>query len=409
MTPGAVCASLSGLFSTGLGSPTTRHGRRMRLRSVASLAVFALVACEPPVDPTSDAGPEPLPAECTGPSPKSIFGRVVNGETEPTTYEIDDAQQLAVGALLYESGWGLSNVCTATLIASNLVVTAAHCVHDERSDSALPAERLHFGIGPDMRWPHATFQVARVVYQREYHPNSRFLAHYDIAILQLAGDATEYPGLRPIRLNDEPLPAELVGTPLQAVGYGLTSESDHFNTRKHWTTLDLTAVDGRELVVYGRGRTSVCFGDSGGPLLLRFPDGELRIIGIASWVAGSCLSRNHYCRVDANMAWIELPEIAGSLDCGHLPGFGVCDGTTRRWCEGGAPKSAACGPLEFCEGGIDTPLTCVPDPCRGLNWQGACEDGVAVWCESGRVRSFDCGACGRSCDWVGAGVGYFCK
>ena len=79
-------------------------------------------------------------------------------------------------------------MCTGTLIASNPVLTAAHCVYDAKTGQRVNPRGIRFEAGLDGR----RFKAARMVSKAVVHPGYRFrstgraqLGH-DIAVLRLS-------------------------------------------------------------------------------------------------------------------------------------------------------------------------------------------------------------------------------
>jgi hypothetical protein len=62
---------------------------------------------------------------------------------------------------------------------------------------------------------------------------------------------------------------------------------------------------GHELTIDGEGRHGVCFGDSGGPVMVIDSGGVTSVAGNLSWGDPDCLGKDRYTRVDTNRAWLE--------------------------------------------------------------------------------------------------------
>ncbi|MCG7629073.1 trypsin-like peptidase domain-containing protein [Epibacterium sp. MM17-32] len=79
-------------------------------------------------------------------------------------------------------------MCTGTLIASNLVLTAAHCVYDAQTGRRVNPRGIRFEAGLDGR----RFKAARMVSKAVIHPSYQFRAGgdaqlgHDIAVLRLS-------------------------------------------------------------------------------------------------------------------------------------------------------------------------------------------------------------------------------
>jgi protease YdgD len=90
----------------------------------------------------------------------------------------------AVGRIDLEGG----AYCTGVLIASHLVLTAAHCVHD-RQGHPRPPESMRFRAGLADGKALAERRIARLVAHPGYDPTMRFGAEvirHDVALLELA-------------------------------------------------------------------------------------------------------------------------------------------------------------------------------------------------------------------------------
>ena len=376
---------------------------------VACVAAGIVAACGP--SPRTGSGGDVGDPLCEGPAAKQPRPLpITNGSPGPTAFTIDEGQQLAVGALLLQEFGGFDNGCTGTLIGPDTVLTAAHCVWSHWSGQLAPRQ-VRFGIGPDMDSPLRVFLVASVHVHPSY-PTHNDDARYDVAILRLAEDAPrEVPGLVPLQMNRDPLPQALVGRQVQTVGYGATDPDDMSNTRRWWTTEVVTEVTGFDVTVDGQGRSAVCFGDSGGPLLLQFDDGTVRVAGVLSWGDPTCLDEDHFGRVDPHVGWIEQEDVAGAVPtdgCGTVPAEGECAGSMLRACDGERIVHTDCALIGERCGASGAGFACVPDPCEGLDFAGTCDGAVAKWCEDGEVRTFDCGRCGWSCGFVSDALGSYC-
>ena len=111
----------------------------------------------------------------------------------------------AVGTLIYSG----NQHCTATLIGSRTLLTAAHCV-----DGVNPAA-MKFGIGPSLSNLEAIIDVASVSPHPDYHAQT---ISNDIATIELSSDAPVAP--MPVANS---LTEENVGDDFLFVGYGLSN------------------------------------------------------------------------------------------------------------------------------------------------------------------------------------------
>ncbi len=197
--------------------------------------------------------------------------------------------------------------CTGTLVAPDVVLTAAHCVDTEPTHVVTDTLDATDGV-PGRR--------VRVKWARAY-PD--WLHRFDAAVLML--DHPALPRARPIAtacLTNDMLAD---GAPLTVVGFGLvTSNAGDDNTRLH--EAEVPVIDARcetvagcepmarpngEFVAGGRG-TDSCFGDSGGPAFLMTEDGPA-LAGIVSRgiaVPGlPCAHGGVYVRADKVVSWAQ--------------------------------------------------------------------------------------------------------
>ncbi len=210
----------------------------------------------------------------------------------------------AVGALLIDEGAGL---CTATLVAGDAVLTAAHC-----AEMGNEAHEDFFFLGSSLWDWGDEFRVVDAVVHPEYDPEEP--AH-DVALLFLDG----LPDVTPMALNDRRMDSTWEGQLALLVGFG-TTDSYYGNTsgEKRQATAEIHDVYGDKM--YHRSdEHGICSGDSGGPALM-LHGGEWILLGAASYVfplgggQDPCEGQGVHMRVDAHLEWlgehIDAPELA---------------------------------------------------------------------------------------------------
>ena len=209
--------------------------------------------------------------------------KVFNGTERPTHVPLTDGQIMAVGS------W---DSCSGTVIADRWVLTANHC---------LIYEGQRFCIGQDADDPIACLQ-AEVVHR---NPDA------DMTLVYLSGSATEAAeGLQPIPLFEGDLDEDWIGVKAEAAGYG--QQEDGGYGEREFTAEPIVDLDGHEMTIDGEGVRGVCFGDSGGPVMVIDSEGTVGVAGALSWGDPDCWGRDRYTRVDTNRDWLE--GILGPLD-----------------------------------------------------------------------------------------------
>jgi V8-like Glu-specific endopeptidase len=226
------------------------------------------------------------------------------GDVETAGRDVVVKGRRVIGGELYEGLPAIGAIllrdklhCTGTVIGSQTVLTAAHCLHgyDERM--------MSFVTGPDAFDRDAPrYRLIDKRIHQDYIESP--LGTHDIGVIYLARPFGEGPV---VPLPTEDVSSIIVSKKLSFIGYGYTriqadgSHSDNGQKMK----ADMAARGVAEWTFsYGGKEHSTCNGDSGGPALLGTPETELRVVGVTSWGDGACSEFGVNMRVDKYTTWL---------------------------------------------------------------------------------------------------------
>lgn len=270
--------------------PCARHASALGLRArfaalIALLPALLSGACGPTDDEFST---ELAPAGDTA-SSAGIASRaqaIMDGN-------VTDAYP-AVGML---KATGVSDLCTATLVGRQTVLTAAHCVYDYETKQLATA--LSFTLSGPAGTRGTTFRGLGAKTHPLYVATDTLTIH-DVAVVRLESA----PPVTPITLAVTVPPALET---IEVVGYGVTAPEAAPDGQLRVTRGAVGPLMPNYFDLAATNEGSFCHGDSGGPA---FADGaHLLQIGIHSHLTGGtgtkCSGRGRDMRVDAYAQWIQ--------------------------------------------------------------------------------------------------------
>lgn len=215
-------------------------------------------------------------------------GAIVGGTTAPTTDN-------NVFQLIMTEQSGQMGICSATLIGSRTLLTAAHCVDTARSVLAhnAPSDtQIQFGVN--------TFRALRWNTHPNWNPNSQDLRS-DIAIILLERAP---PNVTPKPWNNTSMQGTQ-GRPIRALGYGNTMPGSGSGTRRQ-VNLTVSQLTQQLIFMGDQSSRGICQGDSGGPTFYTFPDGVERQVGVHSFTISQNCTYGADTRVDAFASFVQM-------------------------------------------------------------------------------------------------------
>jgi secreted trypsin-like serine protease len=234
------------------------------------------------------------PAEADGPVSAS-GSSIING-VETTDYP-------AIVALVgRKPGEEKVALCTATVVAPTVLLTAAHCVAP-----SVVGEGLVFkaALGHALTSAATAGPIVDVA-SVHWHPGfnaGAITSGNDIAVAILAQPLE----VTPYKINRAPLPAL---SSARLVGYGANNGQQQTGAGiKRTAEVPVTSVNAKFVVTGTFYGTTMCQGDSGGPVLGKI-NGEDTVIGVNSYGFIQCLGSGNSTRVDSYLTFLDayLPQ-----------------------------------------------------------------------------------------------------
>ncbi len=176
---------------------------------------------------------------------------------------------------------GMGGLCTATLVGSKTVLTAAHCI------KVGSTHIFHIG--------GRTYSAAQAIQHPQYDHNTVI---NDIGLVLLSSAP-------PIAPSATAISNPSLGLEVTLIGYGVTSENGSDSGIKRLAKNTIAQMDSTRIVFLGSsGNTgNTCYGDSGGPAFATLNGHEV-VVGVTSGGSPPCGTSGVDTRVDAFQTWL---------------------------------------------------------------------------------------------------------
>ena len=221
-------------------------------------------------------------------------------------------------------------ICSGTLVAPDIVLTAAHCV-DGRTPDAIRVDG-----GTEASYVASVPALAigvHPLYCRTCEPSDPDI--FDYGYVRIDGTALGITELAQPLVTQEDWDAAIHrGSPVTIVGYGADELGVTGIKRKVDTSITAQSSTGLEFRAGGNFRDS-CGGDSGGPAFVEI-DGQWLQAGVVSRGSQLCGRGGTYAATYPALAWLQAET--GVPFCGAECGECDCLDTTPR----PEPESCAC-------------------------------------------------------------------
>lgn len=259
---------------------------------------------------------------------ENISSRIIGGSKSPVNMF---PWLVYIETVAEMNGYMMSQSCTGSIISDKYVLTAAHCLHPEQK-AANAHVWLMQGCGKKRKTALLQpLKVAKIFKHPNYDPEDDGAPPDDLSIFELKYPLKFNQTFMPVCLSKASFTRTRDIDNLVAAGWGKTKGFFSLKDSDCLQHADLDVVSDKECklqwggdrldmkkTMCAGGKTNICDGDSGGPLMTR-RDGRVFQVGITSFGRKDCGMNtgtpSGFERVSAHLDWIRKVASKGQGVC----------------------------------------------------------------------------------------------
>ncbi|KAL5278063.1 hypothetical protein ACFFRR_002984 [Megaselia abdita] len=239
---------------------------------------------------------------------------------------VSNGQTANLGQFPYHAKLDLKNSegryfrCGGSLIASEWIVTAAHCLNN----GIVSARAVLGRVNLRNRTQGKTYHSDDLIVHQDFDPDT---LENDIALIHLDESVETDENIAIIDLPEDD-GDDYVGDVFTVTGFGRLGRNKPLSNTLQYTNLKVRPnricqrlynsedFDDTKLCCKGKDGESTCSGDSGGPLAdVNYSNNRNRLIGLVSFGKGSCEGKNPsgFTKVAAYLDWLSEQMEVGNF------------------------------------------------------------------------------------------------